>query len=84
MNELCAAKTTKDPTIDESLNKLLDLVHATEDKADSIFGKLFRDCEPPCETAQSNPVNCVESKIRLAIEKADITLKTLTAIQQQL
>lgn len=84
MNELCAIKTTKELTIDESLNKLLDLVHATADKADSIFGKLFRDCEPPCETAQSNPVNCVESKIRLAIEKADITAKILAEIQSQL
>lgn len=85
MNEAkCVAQTAKEPTIDERLNVLLDLVHSTANKADSVFGKLFRDCEAPCVEGKNTPADCVESKIRFAIDKAEETSKTLSSILSQL
>lgn len=85
LNETKCTVATKEPTIDDNLNKLLGLVHQTADRADAIYGRLFRDIDAPCEPqSPNNPVECVESKIRLAIDKAESTAKILAEIQSQL
>ena len=85
MNEVCAAKMEKQPTIDEKLEKLLGIINSSRDQADLIYGKLFRDGDGIGLTQDAaTPTDCVESKINRAGEMANITLKLLTEIREKL
>jgi len=72
------------PTIDTRLERLLEFVHQSAEKAHAIEGELFGNSREPCIQPPTDPAGCIETKIILAVEKADETLKTLTNIQNGL
>lgn len=89
MNEAkCAggvAPMCKQPTIDERLERLLSLVHSTADRSDHVYSRLFRDSDPPLvNCTEKTPANCVESKLSIAVDKAEETLKRLESVLDQL